>query len=87
MVLRQCNHGYCHSCVQKLKKNPDPGCSTVLDKVFRCIGFFCKTTVSERIVDNYLKLMQSKEKMVNIDPCISKLHTQINLFFIINHAL
>lgn len=66
LVLRQCNHGYCHSCVvEKLKNFPDPERSTALDmKILRCTYFFCKTTLPERILENYLKLLQSKEKMI-----------------------
>lgn len=68
MVLRQCNHEYCHACVEKLKNYPDPGRSTVRDtKVLRCISFFCKTTVSAIILENYLELLQSKENTVNIE--------------------
>lgn len=71
MVLRQCNHGYCHACVEKLKNYPDPGRSTVRGtKVLRCISFFCQTTVSGIILENYLKFLESKEKMVNIDTSI-----------------
>lgn len=65
LVLKQCNHGYCHSCVEKLKKHPDPERSTAFDmKILRCTFFFCKTTLSERILENYLKLLQSKENMI-----------------------
>lgn len=65
LVLKQCNHGYCHSCVEKLKKNPDPERSTVIDiKILRCTRRFCRTTLSEGILENYLKLLQSKEKKI-----------------------
>lgn len=86
MLLRQCNHGYCHSCVQKLKNHPDPGRSTVRDKkVYRCISRFCKTTISAMILDNYSKLLQSKEIMVNINTSIYNLHTA-NYFLLYHHS-
>lgn len=66
IVLRQCNHGFCHSCVQKLKNHPDPGRSIVHGKVFRCPSLFCKTTIAAIILDNYLKFLQSKETKIAV---------------------
>lgn len=66
-VLRQCGHGYCHSCVEKLKKHPDPERSIGLHtKILECTYPFCKTTLSDRILEKYLKLLQSKEKKIAI---------------------